>query len=151
MSTLLDGLLGILGHDVSDSPVNLTGVLTGTAVAHPPPERTNSNLAGAAVDRLDRVDRQPEIETSVRERGRFKVGGVYSTQTVERVHPLRPEDRAATDAAGFPRASAVRVEGVGLLVADVARLLVDGRFMVLGFVDLPAPAPQPRSPNRSKR
>jgi hypothetical protein len=45
--------------------------------------------------------------------------------------------RSETQEAGFPRAGIVRIDDVGLLVDDVSRLLVDGRFMVLGLATLP--------------
>ena len=62
------------------------------------------------------------------------------------IHRLSDEDRERLGAAGFPRAAPVEIDGVGLLVDDMVRLLIDGRFLVLAFAELP-----PRSRKREGR
>lgn len=61
---------------------------------------------------------------------------------VERIGSMSAADRESTDEAGFMRAGIVESEAVGLLVDDVARLMTDGRFLVLGYAELPPPSPR---------
>jgi hypothetical protein len=127
----LDDLLNVLGYPGQATvAVKLTGGLTGDGPAETPQPDSNSAL----VDRVDRLDRQkPHITELVR--GRFEVGRQYRTSRVDRVFRLPSDVRAETDLAGLTRAGAVEVEGVHILIADVARLFIDGVFLVVGFYD----------------
>jgi hypothetical protein len=126
--SLLAELNELLGGDVAADPVKLTTDLTGDAA--PANRKSGSNQAPS--DRVDQVDR------FVEERGDFKVGETYrgSRYRFERIHPVSDADRRMLDTVGFPRAGVVVIDGVGLLVDDVPRLLLAGSFLVLGYADV---------------
>jgi hypothetical protein len=138
-STLLDDILDVLGYGGRAAPVKLTDDLTGAEGA--PEADADSNRVEA--DRLDRLDRQNSTDITKYASGRFEVGRRYRTDALQRVVSTAAGLREQLDQAGFVRGGIVEVEGVGLLVGDVARLLVDGSFLVLGFAELPGPKPRP--------
>src|SRR5688572_18223067 len=129
--SLLAELNELLGGDVTADPVKLTTDLTGDAA--PANKKSGSNRASSV--RVDQVDRFME------ERGDFKVGQTYRGRRYrfERIHPVSDADRRVLDTAGFPRAGVVLIDGVGLLVDDVPRLLLAGSFLVLGYADVAVP------------
>lgn len=119
------------GHELTESRSVLTG--GGTAPVTVP--RPSVDTHDAPIDRPDRSDRSSDA--NAQQRGRFVIGGRYKSKRLERVFSLMPGQRELLDATGFPRASAVTIEGEQLLIGDLARFMLTGDFLVLAFIDVP--------------
>jgi len=147
---LLSDILSMLGYD---EPAGTIPVDSVTVPAQSPVTRkeANSNLSGQSQDRSDQCDLDFERAAGVGAfRGRFVVGETYRIRAIQRFFALSGADRLATEQAGFQRAGIIVVEGVGLLIADVARAFIDEVALVIGFADVPATAVSVAS-NRKRR
>jgi hypothetical protein len=135
---LIDEVLSLLGYE---EPVNLTAQLTGAPISL----SAKSASKERCVDRVDRVAHGFVGESRVNERPRFEIGKRYRRMTPEALHPLTTGQREELSKAGFPRAGIVCVAGDVLLIDDVARLMVDGVMMVLGYAEFDQPGDTQRT------
>jgi len=149
---LLDELLDVLGCPLlTRPPVKLTADLTGQSSAARPQKASSADSTASVLDRLDRLDRQNTHNKEQRRACPFQPGRFYQAKAIRGVYGMSKDLRHETERAGFPRAAIVDIDGCGLLVDDMTRLLIDGRFMVLALAALPAPTGIFESPRRNKK
>lgn len=120
---------------LADGATGRGDALAGEKVTPVKQKGPSSDSTSGAADRNDRSDRSVQVRAL--QRGRFRIGGSYKSRRIDMLHRLSDKDRAMLDEAGFPRAAPVVIEGVGLLIDDLARFMAHDRFMVLAFMDFP--------------